>query len=196
MTRPIPLVKTVAVADATGATKALYDLSTSLHPDRPIPRYVQAWSLQGEVAQSWLDHGAKARAAAHLDTRQYEVLANRVAHNCRCAAVARNHAYILLQLGDYTKDEVIQIQLDWQSSNLDAKDKAMLAFADKMCARSDEIDEHDMDALRAVGFDDGQIVALVMLIGWRVSDGVNGNAFGLGDGDDYSAEMQSVINWT
>ncbi len=195
MTPPIPLVKTVDPAEALGATKALYDLSKSLHPDRPIPRYVQAWSLQGEVAQSWLDHGAKARAGAGLDSRQYEVLANRVAHNCRCAAVARNHAYILLQQGHYSRDEVIQIQLDWPNANLDSKDKAVLAFADKMCTRSDEIEGHDMDSLRAVGFAEEQIVALVMLIGWRVSDGINGNAFGLGDGDDYSAEMQAVINW-
>lgn len=188
-------VRSVPVSEATGAAKALFEARRPPIPPGEVPKYVQAWSLQPQLAESWLEHGRQARAAAGLDDRRYEILCNRVAYNFRCASVLRNHAWILLQLGDYTREEILVIAHDWPHSSLDERDRAMLAFADKMCASSQNITDSDVNDLRKAGFAEDEVVGLIMLIGWRVSDAVNGNAFGLGDGDHWTTEMQEIIDW-
>ena len=196
-------VQTIRVDEARGAARELYESASKVlykedHPPVPegkVPKYVQAWSLQPELARSWLEHGALARRAAGLDTRRYELLCVRVAYNLKCASVLRNHGWILLQLNVYTRDAIIAMAHDWRNAPLDAKDKAMLSLADQMCARSHEINAEDIAELRESGYSEQQIVALIMLVGWRVSDGVNGNAFGLGDGDEWTIEMQAIIDW-
>lgn len=188
-------VKSIPVSEATGATKILYEQRRPPIPAGEVPKYVQAWSLQPQLAESWLEHGSQARTAAGLDDRCYEILCIRVAHNCRCASVLRNHGWILLQLGHYTKEDIFTIAHDWPRSSLGERDRAMLAFADKMCTSSQDVEADDVDSLRQAGFAEAEIVALIMLIGWRVSDAVNGNAFGLGDGDQWTAEMQEIIDW-
>lgn len=189
-----PLVKTIPRAEATGAAKRFYE-TVRLGPDGALPKLVEAWSLGAEVAESWLRYRDAAISASGLDQRQFEVLLCRVVYNLKCAYVARNHVWILFQQGHYTKDEIVQIVHDWQNAELDHRDKALLAFADRMCFESDRMGEHDVEALRNVGFDDARIVALAFLVGWLITDAVVPSAFGLGDGDHWTAEMQAVLDW-
>ncbi|MHB8328336.1 MAG: carboxymuconolactone decarboxylase family protein [Acidimicrobiales bacterium] len=187
-------VKTVDPTEATGRAKHFYE-TVRLGPDGSIPKLVKAWSLQADVADTWLQNRDSATEGSGLDERQYEVLLTRVVYNFKCAYVTRNHAWILFQQGHYSKDEIIQIVHDWPNSVLDDQDKALLAFADKMCFRSHELQLEDIEALRHASFTDAQIVALSFLVGWLITDAVVPNAFGLGDGDDWTSEMQAVIDW-
>ena len=47
--------------------------------------------------------------------------------------------------------------MNWRAANLDARQKAMLQFADLMTVNSANIVETDRDALRQVGFTDRDI---------------------------------------
>jgi uncharacterized peroxidase-related enzyme len=187
-------VETVDPDRAIGSAKDFYE-TIRLGPDAKIPLLVRAWSLQPDVARSWLVHRNVTYEKSGLNDRQYEVLLNRVTYNFKCAYVTRNHSWILLQQGHYSPDEILRIVQDWQNSNLDDTDKSLLDFADKMCFRSHEVNESDIAALRRSSFTDSQIVAIAFLIGWLISDAVVPNVFGLGDGDEWTSEMQAVIDW-
>ena len=187
-------VEDVDPEQATGMAKHFYE-TVRLGPDGEIPKLVRAWSLQADVADSWLKHRDSAIAGSGLDDRQVEVLLTRTVYNFKCDYVTRNHAWILLQQGHYTPEEVVQIVHDWQHSVLDDKDKALLAFGDKMCFESHGVREEDIGELRRAGFTDSNIVAIVFLVGWLITDAVVPNAFGLGAGDVWTTEMQAVVDW-
>jgi uncharacterized peroxidase-related enzyme len=190
-----PFVEVVSEPDASGLTKEFYDRIRN-GPDKQIPALVRAWSLAPEVAQAWLAQRTAAFSASGLTERQFEILLVRVTYNYRCAYVTRNHSWYFTQQGDYSADEVAQIAQNWpESAVLDGTDRALLEFADKLSLRSDEIARDDFSPLRAEGFSDAQLVALVFLIGWFVTDAIIPNAFGLGDGDPWTESLQQVIDW-
>jgi uncharacterized peroxidase-related enzyme len=188
-------VEVVSETGANGLTKEFYDRIRN-GPDKQIPALVRAWSMAPEVAQAWLAQRTAAFKASGLTERQFEMLLVRVTYNHRCAYVTRNHSWYFTQQGDYSADVVAQIAQNWRASPvLDDTDRALLEFADKLSLRSDEIARDDFSPLRAEGFDDSQLVALVFLIGWFVTDAIIPNAFGLGDGDPWTESLQQVIDW-
>jgi uncharacterized peroxidase-related enzyme len=188
-------VDVVSESDATGLAKEFYERIRN-GPDKQVPALVRAWSLAPEVAQAWLAQRTAAFTASGLTERQYEMLLVRVTYNYRCAYVTRNHAWYFTQQGDYSADQVAQIAQNWRMSPvLSDADRALLEFADKLSLHSDEIAGDDFSPLRSVGFGDAQLVALVFLIGWLVTDAVVPNAFGLGDGDPWTESLQQVIDW-
>ncbi len=187
-------VKTVEPDQATGLLRGQYERTCKGLGVGEYPNLVKAWSLQPEVAQAWLDLGHLAQAKAGLDERQQELLLTRITYLLKCAYVTTNHAWILRKQGVYSTEEVISTIHDWRKSALGARDKAMLAFGDKMALRSHDIDQADTDSLRKVGFSEEQITALIFLIGWLVTDAIIPNGLGP-EPDSYSKDMRRVVDW-
>jgi alkylhydroperoxidase family enzyme len=129
-----------------------------------------------------------------LTDEQYEILLTRITYNLRCAYVTTNHAWILHQQGRLERDTIIAMIHDWRSADLPPLESAVLAFADKMSLKSDQLSQPDTDALRAAGLSDARITALIFLIGWLVSDAVIPNALGA-QLDEFSRDMREVIDW-
>ncbi|RYF72062.1 MAG: alkylhydroperoxidase [Comamonadaceae bacterium] len=50
-----------------------------------------------------------------------------------------------------------QVAVNWRKADITPRQRAMLAFAMKVCERSHEIEDGDFDALHAHGFDDEDI---------------------------------------
>ena len=61
------------------------------------------------------------------------------------------------------KDLVEALKCDWRTANLDEKDRAMLAYVEKLTKNPVSIWRDDMDALRAVGFDDTAILQITLI---------------------------------
>jgi uncharacterized peroxidase-related enzyme len=52
---------------------------------------------------------------------------------------------------------------DWRTANLNEQDKAMLTYVEKLTKNPVSIWRDDMDALRAVGFDDTAILQITLI---------------------------------
>ena len=90
-----------------------------------------------------------------------------------------------------TLDEplVRTLRTDWQSAPpelIDAPDRAMLAYAEKLTRHPAAIQPNDLDPLRAAGFNDTAILQINLIASFfnyinRVADGL-----GVGRGDEAS----------
>lgn len=52
---------------------------------------------------------------------------------------------------------------DWRTAKLNAQDRAMLAYVEKLTKNPPSVWRDDMDALRNVGFDDTAIVQITLI---------------------------------
>ncbi|MFN8439818.1 MAG: hypothetical protein U0175_03560 [Caldilineaceae bacterium] len=69
------------------------------------------------------------------------------------------------------------LRRDWRSAPLDAADRAMLGYVEKITKNPVSISRDDLDGLRAVGFDDQGILQINLIASWfnyinRVADGL------------------------
>lgn len=114
------------------------------------------------VAQGWLAHLTGIRQQTSLDGAIRELVIMRIAHLNRAPYEADQHAPIALREG------LVQAQLDAlqapdaDPSLFDAKERAVLAYADAM-TRSVQVDDAVFDALRPF-FDARELVELTATI--------------------------------
>lgn len=77
------------------------------------------------------------------------------------------------------KDDTLAdaIEADWRRAPLDAKRTAMLTYADKLTRNPGAMQSGDVDALRAVGFGDRDILDICEVVAYyayvnRIADGL------------------------
>ena len=66
---------------------------------------------------------------------------------------------------------------DWRTAQLDERDRAMLGYVEKLTLNPVSVGRDDIEALRAVGFDDTAILQINLIASWfnyinRVADGL------------------------
>jgi uncharacterized peroxidase-related enzyme len=86
--------------------------------------------------------------------REMIIVATSAANHCLYCVVA--HGAILRI---YEKKPLVadQVAVNWRKADIPPRQRAMLAFAMKVCEASHTVDEADFDALRAHGFSDEDI---------------------------------------
>ncbi|MEE2636343.1 MAG: hypothetical protein VYE68_03825 [Acidobacteriota bacterium] len=70
-----------------------------------------------------------------------------------------------------------RIVADWRGAELDGRRGAILAYAEKLTCAPSSVRRDDVDALRAVGLTDGDILAVAEVVGYyayanRIVDGL------------------------
>ena len=78
-----------------------------------------------------------------------------------------------------TLDEALAdaLRRDWRAAELDETDRVMLGYVEKLTKNPVSVQREDLDALRAVGFDDTAILQINLIASWfnyinRVADGL------------------------
>ena len=78
-----------------------------------------------------------------------------------------------------TLDEALAqvLRRDWRTADLDETDRAMLGYVEKLTRDPVSVERADIEALRAVGFDDVGILQINLIASWfnyinRVADGL------------------------
>lgn len=78
-----------------------------------------------------------------------------------------------------TLDEELSdaIKRDWRSADISDAERAMLDYVEKLTKAPASIGRDDLDAMRAVGFDDTGILQINLIASWfnyinRVADGL------------------------
>ncbi|KTT15134.1 peroxidase-related enzyme [Pseudacidovorax intermedius] len=94
------------------------------------------------------------RSSLSKGDREMIVTATSAANQCLYCVVAHG---ALLRI--YEKKPLVadQVAVNWRKADVTGRQRAMLAFAMKVCERSHEVEEADFQALHAHGFDDEDI---------------------------------------
>lgn len=188
-------VRIVPASQATGLLKEQYE-NIAKHTGASEPNHlVECWSLQPEAAAAWSDSLRAARANAGLDTVLYELMECRIMYLLKCRYVLVNHCYLLARASDWAHERIRRsVQRPHEQADLDDRQKAVLRLADKACLRSHETTVADIEGLRAVGFDDAQVVALVFTISALISNAVFPNLLGP-ELNEFSREFRDIADW-
>jgi alkylhydroperoxidase family enzyme len=115
------------------------------------------------LAETWLDHVGAVRWKTSLSGRIREIAIIRIAYLNRIAYVLQQHVPTLAVAEGMTEAECEALK-DWRASALfDARERALLAYADAMTQGPDVPDEAFAELRR--NFSEREIVELTVLIG-------------------------------
>jgi uncharacterized peroxidase-related enzyme len=122
-----------------------------------IPNWAQAFSVRPGVMDGWT---ALLRSIqSNLSMRSYELAT-------LAAARALKSSYCSLAHGSVLADKVFDaavvtaIMTDAQDAPLEPRERAMMAFAEKVVLHADRVSAADVDALRSHGYRDEEIFDL------------------------------------
>ena len=112
-----------------------------------------------------------------IGRRRAELISLAVSGINDCVYCGTAHAGTMVARGDLTPEQAAQAFKDWRALELADDDRAMLEFAEKLTFQPAQIDQSDIDSLRAAGFDDLGIYDIVLVTAYRnfinrVNDGL------------------------
>ena len=148
-------IRTIAPADAQGPVREMYQhINGQLGY---IPNWAQALSLRPGVRDGWI--ALLKSIQANLSVRSYELATLAAARAVRSSYCSLAHGSVLA-----TKvldgPAVTAIMKDAPDSPLEPRERAMMAFAEKVALDADRITAADIDGLRAHGYRDEEIFDL------------------------------------
>jgi uncharacterized peroxidase-related enzyme len=121
-----------------------------------------------------------------LSKLEREMIAVAVSSINKCFYCLTAHGQAVRALsGDPALGEMMV--MNWRSADLDARQRAMLLFAEKMTTESHKIEEPDRDALRAVGFSDRDIWDIANVAGFYNMTNRVASATDMRPNDEYHA---------
>lgn len=128
-------------------------------------------------------------AESGLSKLEREMIAVCVSAINRCFYCLTAHGAAIRELsGDPKFGEMIV--MNWRSANLDARQSAMMLFAEKMTVESHKITEDDRQALRDVGFSDRDIWDIANVAGFFNMTNRVASATDMRPNDEYHAQSR------
>ncbi len=168
-------IRVIDEAEAEGKLKEYYE---QIKKSRgKVANIMKVHSLQPEAMKAHLDlYLAIMFGKSGLSRQQRELLATVVSSMNGCEYCVRHHAEALRF---YVKDEawLRRIQRDYTKANLGEKDRQILDYAAKLTRSPSRVTEKDVEALRAVGFHDEEILNINLITSYfnfvnRVAEGL------------------------
>ena len=157
-------IKTVSFEDATGRLKQLYQRVTG--PNNNVDNIMMMHSLRPHTMEG---HMAIYKYVLHhanntIDKWFLEAIGTYVSYLNKCNYCFEHH-YVGMErnLGDKARAQAIRAAIvdgDVSKASFDAKELAALAYAKKLTVDAGNMVEADVEALRAQGYDDGEILEI------------------------------------
>jgi uncharacterized peroxidase-related enzyme len=150
-------INTIADEDADGQTAEMY---RPHHEESGyVPNSVRVFGERPDVYAAW--RGLAEAISDSMDTRRYELVTLAAAQRLRSTYCAVAHGSILRDRF-FEADELIDIANEPDGSSLDAKDRAIMAYAAKAARNASDIRQKDVDELRTHGLSDGEILDIAL----------------------------------
>lgn len=145
-------IRMIPVAEADGAVREMYrQLQGALGY---VPNWAQAFSLRPGVRDGWV--ALLKSVQANLPARTYELATLAAARALRSSYCSLAHGRVLAEK-ILDAPAVTAIALDAPDSPLPPRERAMMAFAEKVAVEADRITAADVEDLRAHGYRDEEI---------------------------------------
>jgi uncharacterized peroxidase-related enzyme len=153
----VPFIDTVPPEEATGLVAELYDADVAASGH--VANYTRAFSLQPEVYAAWQQLSAAIKGG--MDLRRYELATLAAARRLRSSYCLLAHGSVLADR--FVEPETVQaLAAGADAPELDDADRAVLALADKLAGDATSVTQDDIDALRAHGLADAEILGVIL----------------------------------
>lgn len=162
----MPYIRVIEESDATGVLQKLYEASRTRSGQ--VSGIYKALSLRADRMKHMFDFSwtmLLGDGVGELTRTQREMIATAVSGINRCQYCTAVHGGALSgAAGDAALAR--SIAHDYTQVSLSAKDKAMLAFSEKLTVNPSGMAQEDVDALRAAGFSDAGVLDVVYIASW------------------------------
>jgi uncharacterized peroxidase-related enzyme len=187
----VMFIETISEAEAEGKVRAVYESDQSSLGY--VPNHAKVFSLRPDVLEAWRSFQGSIRK--NLRLRRYELvtLAAARALNCRYCLLA--HGSILIKNG-VGVDQLRAILTDYHDAGLEPAEVAIMDFAERIARSADEMTQADVDALRALGLEDVEILDITLTATMRCFASKTFNALGAGSDavyDDLEDQLSDLL---
>jgi uncharacterized peroxidase-related enzyme len=142
---------------AEGPAAAMY--ATDREVFGSLPNFTRGFSLRPEVYAAWRQLNGAIKAG--MDLRRYELATLAAARRLRSSYCTLAHGSVLAN--EFLEPEAVRaVVSDHRSAGLDPVDVAIMDLADKVANDATSVTEADLDRLRSLGLDDGEIMDVVL----------------------------------
>lgn len=155
-----------------------------------VPNVLQAYAFDIDKLNAFTAlYNDVMLAESGLSKLEREMIAVTVSSINKCYYCLTAHGAAVRQLsGDPQLGEMLV--MNWRVAPLDARQKAMLEFAELMTVASAKVEEKDRDALRKVGFADRDIWDIAAVTGFYNMSNRIASATDMRPNDDYHAQAR------
>jgi uncharacterized peroxidase-related enzyme len=123
-----------------------------------VPNHGAAFEHRPEIYRAWQQLNGAIKES--MDLRRYELATIAAARRLRSSYCMLAHGSVLLQNG-VDPGELREIATDFHAAGLSPQEVAVMELADKVAADATSVTEEDVQRLRDLGLDDGEIVSVV-----------------------------------
>lgn len=148
-------IRTIPPSDAQGRVHDMYEQVRARFGY--VPNWAQAFSLRPDVRENWA--ALLKSIQSNLSVRSYELATLAAARALRSSYCSLAHGAVL---ADQVFDPatVTEIATGTDASALTARERAMMAFAEKVALNADRVTAADVEELRSHGYRDEEIFDL------------------------------------
>lgn len=151
-------IDTIAKADATDATKAMYDAAEASAGF--LPHYAELFGHRPDVYAAW--QGLMSTIRKHMRLRRYELVTLAAARELGCTYCMLAHGEVILKANEVDGAQLIAIADDYREANLAPDEVAVMDYVTKVIRHASSVTQADIDSLRAVGLSDAEILDVTL----------------------------------
>jgi uncharacterized peroxidase-related enzyme len=180
-------IQTVPEAEAQGKVREIYD--GDLETFGYVPNHARVFSLRPDVFAAW--RGLQGSIRGNLSLRRYElvtVAAAQALHSRYCLVA---HGAVLVK-GGMSVDQLRALLTDFHDAGLTPVEVAIMDYAQKIARSANEITQADVDALRALGLEDVEILDIALTATMRCFASKTFDALGA-EADPALAELEERL---
>ena len=145
-------IRTIAPPEAEGPVREMYEQVERRFGF--VPNWAQAFSLRPGVRDGWF--ALLSSIQTNLPARTYELATLAAARALRSSYCALAHGTVLAEK-IFDAAAVTAIATDSHEAPLEPRERAMMAFVEKVVLGADRITAADVEALRSQGYTDAEI---------------------------------------
>jgi len=145
-------IRTIPPAEAEGAVREMYDEAHARFGY--VPNWARAFSLRPGVKDGWV--ALLKSIQSNLPVRTYELATLAAARALRSSYCSLAHGNVLASKV-FDAPTVTAIVKDGPDSPLEARERALMAFAEMIALNADRVSAADIDRLRSHGYRDEEI---------------------------------------
>lgn len=152
-------IRTIEEDQAEGLVQELYDSARGTYGY--VPNHAKLFSLRPEVYQAW--NKLLSGFRSHMRLRRYELITFAASLELECTYCSLAHAAVLRK-NFFSAEQLLAIIHDFRSADLSDEEVALMALAQKIVRRAGDVNEEDVQTLRAFGLKDEEILDVVLTI--------------------------------
>jgi uncharacterized peroxidase-related enzyme len=145
-------IRTIAPSEADGPVREMYEKVHSRFGF--VPNWARAFSLRPGVNDAWA--ALLKSIQSNLPVRTYELATLAAARALRSSYCSLAHGSVLANKV-FDAKSVTAIATDAHEAPIEARERAMMAFAEQVSLSADRITAADIDRLRSHGYRDEEI---------------------------------------